>query len=119
MGNIDVATVFFFLVVIFLGIWFKIPIISVIFAAILVIYFVTAAREPPAPQRSAVPQGPRVRPIVVKRRYVGPDSIYPAKMKIRVTEKGVWTDNPWWEVAGKAVGETLNGFERWAKKGFK
>lgn len=55
---------------------------------------------------------PKVRPIIVKRRYTGPASIYPSKMKIKVNPK--WDTRTWWERAlgagGALAGLVANGF---------
>ncbi len=55
---------------------------------------------------------PKVRPIIVKRRYAGPASIYPSRMKIKVNPK--WNTNNWWEnaflAAGVGAGLLTQGF---------
>ena len=46
--------------------------------------------------------GPKIKPIIIKRRYDGPPSIYPSLMKIRVNPN--WNTWKWWENAVGAAG---------------
>jgi hypothetical protein len=120
MGGIDPFSTMFLLIFIFVGIYFNMLWLTVIFLIVTVLYFASAARAPKVQRvRVPVPQGPMVRPIVVKRRYVGPESIYPQKMKVRVTPPGFWTGVPWWEWAGGYFGSGLNAGKNVIKRSFK
>lgn len=82
--------------------------LSVISGLILIAY-VMGFRQRKAPVATG---GPKIRPIIVKRRYTGPPSIYPSKMKIKV--KPNWDTRDWWErafgAAGSAAGLVSQGF---------
>ena len=103
----DAVSVIFFFMVIFLGFYFKMVWLSIIFVIILLVYLYGAGSMKEV-RGEAVPKGPMVRPIVVKRRYVGPESIYPKKMFMWVSKPGWWTGDPWWQYAGKGVSKGLS-----------
>jgi hypothetical protein len=51
----------------------------------------------------AVSTGPQVRPIVIRKKYVGPPSIYPERMKMFVVPR--WDHNSMWEKSAKGLGK--------------
>ena len=82
--------------------------ISIIFAlAIFLIISFGDSKEMKKPE--AVPM-PLVRPVIVKRQYVGPKSIYPEKMQIDYNPK-----NPpgKWKGKSKTVGGAIGSGLRW------
>jgi hypothetical protein len=105
MVDIDATTLIFICAAIFIGFYARLVWFSVIFVVVLFLFLVAGrhGREMPV----AVPEGPMIRPIVVKRRYVGPESIYPEYMKIRVSQPSFWSGDPWWENSGKQIGKLL------------
>lgn len=57
--------------------------VSLIFAAVVVAIILTT----PLPKATGSEEaGPIVRPVIVQRKYVGPESIYPEKMKVKIAE---------------------------------
>lgn len=73
--------------------------ISVIGGLLLFAYVYGARndRSPPAPAG-----GVKVKPIIVQRRYKGPESIYPKFMTMQVNPK--WDSRKWFEQATGAAG---------------
>ena len=70
---------------------------------VLLVAYIYGAREgthAPAPAG-----GVKVRPIIVQRRYVGPESIYPRVMKTRIRPD--WDTRPWFEQASGAFGRLM------------
>lgn len=63
-------------------------------------------RRPPAPAG-----GIKVRPIIVQRRYAGPESIYPRLMQMRINP--AWDTRPWFDQAAGAFGRLMG----WAVHG--
>jgi hypothetical protein len=55
--------------------------LSIIFAAAVFFIIAFGSGKPEEKKPEAVPM-PLVRPVIVKRKYVGPASIYPEKMEI-------------------------------------
>jgi len=102
--DVDMLTLVFVCIVIIIGFYLNQVWLSLIFAFVLlaVLFSASKAKEP-----SATPAGPQVRPIIVKRKYVGPESIYPQKMKIRVTTADYGTGTPWYSTSGKKIGEAV------------
>lgn len=107
--EVDAYSLVFICMIILIGYYVHMIWLSFIFAGVF-LCFLLAARKKPEPV--AVPAGPKIRPIVVKRRYVGPESIYPRKQLIRVTEPGWWENQPWWEFASKNVGKGIGFITR-------
>ena len=87
-------------VLILLGFYFQQLWLSFIFVIVILALIATA---PTKKSMRAVPKGPIVRPIIVKRRYVGPKLIYPEKMKIKISGK----PDEWYEYAGAPLGTFL------------
>jgi energy-coupling factor transporter transmembrane protein EcfT len=103
--DIDATTLVFLCAAIFVGFYLRFVWFSVIFIIVLALFLWAGKGE--RGTMVPVPEGPMVRPIIVKRRYVGPESIYPSYMKIRVSKPGFWSGDPWWENAGKGIGKFL------------
>ena len=82
--------------------------LSVISGLILVAYVMGFRKE----KKPVAGGKPKIRPIIVKRRYTGPASIYPSQMKIKINPK--WDTRNWWERAlgagGAAAGLMAQGF---------
>lgn len=112
----DAVTLIVILIAILLGFYFKQIWISLIFVVIL-FALLLAARSKKAPS-APVPRGAevKVKPIIVKRKYTGPESIYPKKMVIKYTPK--WPSD-WREYGPEPVGKAVGGFFRWLKNLFK
>jgi len=98
------------LLAILIGFYFKQFWLSIIFIIALVLVLGLEGK----PKARGTPSGgPKVQPIIVKRKYVGPESIYPEKMKIEYNPRGYnWKSKT--EAFGKAIG---SGF-RWFKNLF-
>lgn len=96
----DVITVMFVCAVILAGFYIGQLWISIIFAVVLLALLFAPGSE----ERQAVPRGPAVRPIIVKRKYVGPESIYPKDMKIKISDKEWGSGYPWFIWAPKVLG---------------
>ncbi len=101
-------TILLLLAVTWIGLRYSMLWLSVISGLILVAYLMGFRKE-----RHAVASGkPKIRPIIVKRRYTGPASIYPSKMKIKVHPN--WDTREWWERAlgggGAVAGLLAQGF---------
>ncbi|MCD4740346.1 hypothetical protein K8R43_04090 [archaeon] len=97
----DVLTLVLLFLIIVMGMTVpNMQFISLIGGIIMATYIFGAREDhrPPAPAG-----GIKVRPIVVQRRYVGPDSIYPQEMKMRVNP--AWDSRPWFEQASAAAGQ--------------
>ena len=91
-------TMLLLLAVVWIGFRYGMLWLSVIGGLILVAYVMGFRKE-----KKPVASGkPKVRPIIVKRRYTGPASIYPSKMKIKVNPR--WDTRNWWESAFGAGG---------------
>lgn len=103
----DTSSVLFLIGGVLFGFFAKMLWLSVVFFIVLAL-FVFGAK--PAPSTKAAPAGPRIRPVIIRRRYVGPESIYPAKMNIRMRPD--WKDPTIFEVStdtlGKATGAIIN-----------
>jgi hypothetical protein len=102
----DFFTLGLLMLVIVLGVYGKMLWLAIVGGIILLAYAYGSAKSP---QTQAVPTGgPKVRPIIVQRRYEGPESIYPPFMKIRVNPE--WGGGKWWENAGMGIGKALMSF---------
>jgi len=86
---------------IFVGIFYNQIWLSIIFFAVLMAALLSGKEGGKSPARS----DPAVRPIIVKRKYVGPESIYPKEMKVRVTSEKYGTGMPWRIGAPQTLGE--------------
>ncbi len=106
----DIVTVLLLTTILVLGLYKNVPVLSLVGAFLLVAYFYGARSG------KAVPSGgkkPKVRPIIVQRRYAGPESIYPSDMKMYVEND--WNTMSWWEKALGGAGQTVG----WALQGGK
>ena len=102
--EIDALSVLVLFVVILVGFFLKQFWISVIFGVLLflVIVFGRSPAGAGAGAARAGAAGPNVRPIIVKRRYVGEPSLFPGKMDIMLAD--IYPDE-WWEYGPEAVGK--------------
>jgi hypothetical protein len=75
--------------------------LSFIFVIVLLAYIVIGLK-PKKEVYVAVPKGPRVQPIVIRRKYIGPESIYPSKMEIYTDKE---TPRKWREYGVEPVGK--------------
>lgn len=89
------------IVMIFVGLFSGQVWLAVVFFAILIAALIGGGKKETKPEQV----GTLVRPIVVKRKYVGPESIYPKAMKVRVTDTNFGTGKPWHVMAGIKIGE--------------
>ncbi len=84
--------------------------LSIIFGVVLIALLVYGSKDGIGRLPAS---GPAVRPIIVKRKYVGPESIYPKEMKIRVTSEKFGTGMPWRvsspQKFGESIGKLLSG----------
>jgi len=96
---------------IFVGLFYNQIWLSIIFFAVLMAALLSGKEG----GKSPAPSGPAVRPIIVKRKYVGPESIYPKEMKVRVTAEDFGTPMPWRILGPQRLGE---GFGKMLKKLF-
>jgi len=97
---VDLLTLLLLVAIIWIGLWVpNMWFISVIGGILLFTYAwgTRMDKRPPAPAG-----GLKVRPIVVQRKYVGPESIYPRYMQMRVNPK--WDTRKWFEQASGAFG---------------
>ncbi len=80
-----------------------------VIALLMLVLILTLGKEEKKPKGST---GPLVQPIIVKRKYVGPESIYPEKMKIYYNPKGGedWKDKI--EIFGKFVGTGIRSIKK-------
>jgi len=104
----DVVTVLLLAGILVLGVYKNVPLLTVIGAFLLVAYFYGARSVKAAPSGG---KKPKVRPIIVRRKYAGPESIYPSDMKMYVENN--WNTMNWWEKALGAAG----GMTGWALQG--
>jgi len=86
----DTLTLVFVCTVILAGFFLNQIWISLIFAIALFALLFSGAGE----KTRASSPGVQVRPIIVKRKYVGPESIYPKEMKIQITPEEFKTGTP-------------------------
>jgi len=98
----DILTVLLLSTVVWVGLAYNMSWLALIAGLLILVYAWGGRTAPRAPVASGKP---KVRPIIVKRRYSGPASIYPSKMKIRVNP--AWNTNDWWENAFGAAGTGL------------
>lgn len=95
----DIITLLLLVAITWIGLRFNMAWLSVISGLLLVAYaFGTRTETKPVSQGGK----PKIRPIIVKRRYEGPASIYPSQMKIKVNP--MWNTKDWWENALGAAG---------------
>ncbi len=99
-------------ILIFAGLFFNQIWLSIIFFAVLMAALLSGKDS----GEKSVATGPKVRPIIVKRKYVGPESIYPKQMKVRVTEEKFGTGMPWSILAPQRLGEGVGKVLRSAFK---
>ena len=106
----DSLTLAFVVIVIVASLYFGQIWLSIIFGVVLIALLVYGSRGNAS---GPSPSGPAVRPIIVKRKYVGPESIYPQEMKIRVTSEKFGTGMPWRvsspQKFGESIGKLLGG----------
>jgi len=98
----DSLTLAFVVIVIIASLYFGQVWLAIIFGVVLIallIYGSNGNASGPSPSDQAV------RPIIVKRKYVGPESIYPKEMKIRVTSEKFGAGKPMWMLAPEKIGE--------------
>ena len=89
------------IVLIFVGLVYNQIWLSIVFFAVLMAVLLSGKESGEKP----VATGPKVRPIIVKRKYVGPESIYPKEMKVRVTEEKFGAPMPWRVLGPQRLGE--------------
>ena len=82
------------------GVYTKQLVFAMILAAVLILIAIVA-KPAGAPAHAGSARGPLVQPIIIRRKYAGPASIYPEKMTI--IEAG---EHPgeWAEYSQKGVG---------------
>ncbi len=106
----DSMTLAFVVIAIVASIYFGQIWLAIVFGVVLIALLVYGSRG--GSDRSSA-SGPAVRPIIVKRKYVGPESIYPKEMKIRVTSEKFGTGMPWRvsspQKFGESIGKLLGG----------
>ncbi|MFC2174429.1 hypothetical protein ACFLQ2_00980 [archaeon] len=96
----DILTLLLLASIVWVGFTYNMAWLSLISGLLLAVYIWGVRSEPPpAPVASGMP---KVRPIIVKRRYSGPPSIYPSTMRMRVNPR--WNTYDWWENAFGAAG---------------
>ncbi|MCK4327687.1 MAG: hypothetical protein KAW41_04390 [Candidatus Diapherotrites archaeon] len=95
----DILTILLLATVVWVGLAYNMAWLSVISGLLIAAYVWGVRNEPPMPVASGMP---KIRPIIVKRRYSGPPSIYPSRMRIRVAPR--WNTYQWWENAFGAAG---------------
>lgn len=110
----DALTFLFILIIILIGYYLKQLWISFIFVIILGAFLLVGRKKAP----KAVPRGggTKIRPIIIKRKYVGPKSIYPEKMKIKYSPD---LPKDWREYGPEPVGKAVGTGIRWLKNLFK
>ena len=89
------------IILIFAGLFFNQVWLSIIFFAVLMAALLSGKESGEKP----APSGTKVRPIIVKRKYVGPESIYPKEMKVRVTAEDFGAGKPWRILGPQTLGE--------------
>ena len=99
----DSLTLAFVVIVIVASLYFGQVWLSIIFGVVLLALLVYGNR---GSGRSSA-SGPAVRPIIVKRKYVGPESIYPKEMKVRVTSEKFGSGMPWRVLSPQRFGESV------------
>ena len=102
---VDALTLTVICVLILLGFYIKMLWLSFIFIVVLLLYLAVGVKKTPRPVAVPTAAGPRVQPIIIRRKYVGPESIYPKKMNIYVDETGTPTD--WREYGPQGVGKAV------------
>ena len=96
------------LMAIIVGFFFNQIWISLIFAAVMFLVLIQGKAPEAKKSKDNVPM-PLVRPIIVKRKYTGPESIYPSKMEITYNPKydpGDWKGKS--ESVGSFIGNSWN-----------
>ena len=83
--------------------------LSIIFAAAVFFIIAFGGGKSKEQKPEAVP-APLVRPIIVKRKYVGPASIYPEKMEITYNPKDA---PPGYKGKSKPIGKAIGSGLRW------
>lgn len=106
----DPITLLLLLTITVLGIYKNVPLLAVVGGLLLLAYFYGARTVKPTVTGG---KKPKVRPIIVQRRYAGPESIYPSDMKMYVEND--WNTMNWWEKAFGAAGSMAG----WAMQGGK
>ncbi len=108
MANEGIVVLSFILIL--LGFYLKQLWLSFIF---IMVIFALLLTRPSKKAKKAAPRGPVVRPIIVKRKYVGPESIYPEKMHVKITPR---TPDDWYEVGGEYLGGFIGKSLRFIKR---
>ena len=112
----DLMTASLLIAITWIGFNYNMTWLSLISGALLMMYLF-GSREKPKPVASGKP---KVRPIIVQRKYDGPKSIYPESMKIRMNPN--WNTMTWWEnalgAAGTTAGLIAQGFKPKSKGAF-
>ena len=91
------------LITLLFGVYFELIFMAMIVSTLLLLLIAIKPASKPVSKSDSKPQ---VRPIIVKRKYVGPESIYPSKMTIRMNPKnppGDWSDKT--ESVGSFIGK--------------
>ena len=97
----DLITTLLLLSIVWIGFSYNMLWLGIIGGVLFVVYVMGFRQE----KRPVASGGPKIRPIIVKRRYTGPASIYPSKMKIKVRPD--WDTRKWWERAFGAGGSLM------------
>ena len=99
----DTLTVMFVSAVVVIAFLFNQMWLALVFGVVLIALLLSPEKEE-SPTSSP---GPQIRPIIVKRKYVGPESIYPQKMSINITPPKPGIGAP--GALGKFIGKTIKG----------
>ncbi|MBI1973867.1 hypothetical protein HYS54_03555 [Candidatus Micrarchaeota archaeon] len=108
------SSIILFLVLLAIGAFYiKLVWLAAILGAVALLYALSASR----PKRSPVPGGGgaqvRVQPIVMQRKYAGPESIYPGLMKVYARKTPTGTQ--WWEYGLEAPGRAVKSGLGWLR----
>lgn len=98
----DVITTLLLIAIVWMGVQYEMRWLALIGGVVLFAY-VLGSREKMKPVSSGAP---KIRPIIIQRKYAGPESIYPSKMKIRVNPN--WSSGSLWEIALQAAGRAAS-----------
>jgi len=90
--------------------WLAVPI-----TLLLITNYAGSDKYNKAPAASS--KGPYIRPIVIKKKYVGPASIYPSKMDMRITPH--WDHHGMWQKGGKGLGRLVAAADHVVTKALK
>lgn len=102
------------LVVFLLGVYLKQAVPGAIAATVLVAVALAGGSTTKASAPARTSSGVKVQPIIVRRKYVGPENIYPEKMDIVVYPE---QPSKWWATGlkplGSTVGTGIRRFKNW------